>query len=198
VLGIGVGVDMLVPPPPPPPPAPEDKTLVAPFCSDTGVALEFDVCCAAEVVPDAPAELSVIKLCPALPNCDDPIRLAETSGLVEREGSREDSAETIGLGRRLISAERGDVSGLDPVPEATGLEAGSALASVPEIAGLDDVRILLTPGPEADRLEERARVAGANDIVRAGDVTGLDEISEVTGTAGVSMRVGSNRMDGTV
>lgn len=228
MLGIGVGVDVLVPPPPPPPPAPEDKTLVAPFCSDTGVAWEFDVCCAAEVVPDAPAELSVIKLCRALPNCDDPIRLAETSGLVEREGSREDSAETIGLGRRLISAERGDVSGLDPVPEAIGLEAGSALASVPEIAGfvdicvfeatsdtagfgtvkpldpileiagLDDVRILLTPGPEADRLEERARVAGANDIVGAGDVTGLDEISEVTGTAGVSTRVGSNRMDGTV
>jgi hypothetical protein len=193
VLGIGVGVDVLVPPP-----APEDKTLVAPFCSDIGVALEFDVCCAAEAVPDAPAELSVIKLCPALPNCDDPIRLAETSGLVEREGSREDSVEAIGLGRRLISAERGDVSGLDPVPEAIGLEAGSALASVPEIAGLDDVRILLTPGSEADRLEERARVAGANDIVGAGDVTGLDEISEVTGTAGVSTRVGSNRMDGTV
>ena len=110
MLGIGVGVDVLVPPPPP---APEDKTLIASFCSDTGVALEFDVCCAAEVVPDC-------------------------------------------------------------------------------------VRILLTPGPEADRLEERARVAGANDIVRAGDVTGLDEISEVTATAGVSTRVGSNRMDGTV
>jgi hypothetical protein len=148
--------------------------------------------------------------------------------LTEREGSREDRAETIGLGRRLISAERGDVSGLDPVPEAIGLEAGSALVSVPEIAGfvdigvfeatsdtagfgaakplgpileiagLDDVRTLLTPGPEADRLEERARVAGANDIVGAGDVTGPDEISEVTGTAGVSTRVGSNRMDGTV
>jgi hypothetical protein len=219
---------VLLPPPLPPPPAPEDETLVAPFCSDTGVAWEFDVYCAAEVaMPDVPAELSVIKLDPDFPNCDDPIWLVETSGFIE-EGSPEDRSETIGLDRRLVSAETGDVTGVDPVPEAIGLDAGDTITSVPEIAGfvdtgifeaaldraefgavrplggisgitgLDGVEALLTPLPEADRPEEPGRVVGAKDIVRAGDGTGPDEIGEVAGAVGVSARVGSSRMDGTV